>query len=170
MCLTQIYLLECLLWQLCCHLLILSCNHFQWILCCFFRLSLRGCDWQTNFRLLCLWNCQIQANILWKLVRKNTSERFPTWVSFFYYCCAIWGLWRGLELIAWHNITYLQLKSVNYDIYRILLTFSIENPWIFLQMPYITNKFYWFAWHFELRCVWESHFQDFPHFHCGEEG
>lgn len=81
---------------------------------CFFRFSLRRCDRQTNFRLLCLWNCQIQANVLWKLVRKNTSQRLSTWVSSFFFLNILAlhkhgvGIWR----LLWCYLVNTPLGSV----------------------------------------------------------
>lgn len=118
-CLTQIYFLEYLLWQL-----LWSWSPSQWVLWCFFRLSLGRCDRQTNFRLLCLRHCQIQADFLWQLVRKNSSQGFSTWVALF--CSCHTGAFIYL-------FTYLQPSSVNCDVCGILLTLSTEDQWVLLH-------------------------------------
>lgn len=46
-----------------------------------FRFHVWWGDWQTNPRLLCLWDCQVQTHILWELVWEDAPKGLPTWVE-----------------------------------------------------------------------------------------
>lgn len=150
-CLTQIYFLEYLLWQLRCPHWFRAVAIFSGYFDAFSDSASEGVR-QTNFGLLCLWNCQIQADILRELVRKNTSQGFSTWVSFL--CLHHTGALRrvGAGCVTQdHLFTAQQCKL-----------WHTWNPadtqhWKSMDLSalYITSNFYWCAWHFELRCVWD---------------